>query len=123
MSRHIQVESGMSLTGSNADNRVLVKPSEQGAAIANLYNEVANLTGAPLLVAPQVNEKAGKALKSVAKELVKSRGHALVVAAPIIRPSKSWSTNSMKCWAATAIPSTLVPYPCKDKESISISGT
>ncbi|NRA48947.1 MAG: TAT-variant-translocated molybdopterin oxidoreductase, partial [Phaeodactylibacter sp.] len=33
MSRHIQVESHMSLTGSNADNRIMVKPSEQGAAI------------------------------------------------------------------------------------------
>lgn len=44
MSRHIQVESRMSLTGSNADNRVLVRPSEQGAAIATLYNEVAALT-------------------------------------------------------------------------------
>jgi hypothetical protein len=30
----------MSLTGSNADNRVLVKPSEQGVAIAHLYSEV-----------------------------------------------------------------------------------
>ena len=29
MSRHYQVESHMSLTGSNADNRILVKPSEQ----------------------------------------------------------------------------------------------
>ena len=33
MSRHYQVEAHMSLTGSNADNRILVKPSEQGAAI------------------------------------------------------------------------------------------
>jgi MoCo/4Fe-4S cofactor protein with predicted Tat translocation signal len=41
MSRHIQVESHMSLTGSNADNRIMVKPSEQGAAIVKLYNEVA----------------------------------------------------------------------------------
>lgn len=40
MSRHYQVESHMSLTGSNADNRILVKPSEQGAAIAFLYNAV-----------------------------------------------------------------------------------
>ncbi|MFN4257309.1 MAG: TAT-variant-translocated molybdopterin oxidoreductase, partial [Saprospiraceae bacterium] len=36
MSRHYQVESNMSLTGSNADNRILVKPSEQGAAIVAL---------------------------------------------------------------------------------------
>ncbi|MEM6698560.1 MAG: TAT-variant-translocated molybdopterin oxidoreductase, partial [Bacteroidota bacterium] len=34
MSRHIQVESFMSMTGSNADDRVIIKPSEQGAAIA-----------------------------------------------------------------------------------------
>lgn len=34
MSQHTQVESHMSLTGSNADNRILVRPSEQGAAIA-----------------------------------------------------------------------------------------
>ena len=41
MSRHIQVESGMSLTGSNADERILIRPSEQGSAIAHLYNELA----------------------------------------------------------------------------------
>ena len=45
MSRHIQVDSGMTLTGSNADNRIMVKPSEQGAAMVALYNEVAKLTG------------------------------------------------------------------------------
>jgi molybdopterin-containing oxidoreductase family iron-sulfur binding subunit len=40
MSRHFQVESHMSLTGSNADNRILVKPSQQGVAIAHVYNTV-----------------------------------------------------------------------------------
>jgi molybdopterin-containing oxidoreductase family iron-sulfur binding subunit len=48
MSRHFQVESHMSLTGSNADHRILVKPSEQGAAIAFLYNAVSTkLSGTP----------------------------------------------------------------------------
>ncbi|MCB0542976.1 MAG: 4Fe-4S ferredoxin, partial [Saprospiraceae bacterium] len=37
MSRHIQVESHVSLTGSNADNRIMVRPSEQGAAILALH--------------------------------------------------------------------------------------
>lgn len=80
MSRHIQVESGMSMTGSNADNRVLVKPSEQGAAIATLYNEIAGQVGSAKVTAPALNAKAVSALKSVAKELVAKRGHALVVA-------------------------------------------
>ena len=40
MSRHIQIESNMSLTGANADLRVVVKPSEQIFALINLYNAV-----------------------------------------------------------------------------------
>ncbi len=80
MSWHVQVESAMSLTGSNADNRVLVKPSEQGAAIATLYNEVAALKGGTKVSAPAVNEKAAKALKNVAKRLVENEGHSIVIA-------------------------------------------
>ena len=40
MSRHIQFEANMSLTGSNADKRVPVKPSEQRQVLAALYNYV-----------------------------------------------------------------------------------
>jgi len=40
MSRHIQFESIMSLTGANADKRVNVKPSEQVYALINLYNAI-----------------------------------------------------------------------------------
>jgi MoCo/4Fe-4S cofactor protein with predicted Tat translocation signal len=79
MSRHIQVESYMSLTGSNADNRVLIKPSEQGAAIAALYNEVATLAGGVAVTAPALNAKAAKALKKVAAELVAAKGKSLIV--------------------------------------------
>ncbi len=35
MSRHYQFESGMTITGSNADVRIPVKPSEEGALIAS----------------------------------------------------------------------------------------
>ena len=42
MSRHIQIESNMTLTGANADKRLMVKPSEQITALARLY---ATLTG------------------------------------------------------------------------------
>ncbi len=79
MSRHYQVESHMSLTGSNADNRILVKPSEQGAAICTLFNEVAALTGNAGVGGPKVNDKAATALKKVAKELVNAKGLSLIV--------------------------------------------
>lgn len=79
MSRHIQVESHMSLTGSNADNRILVKPSEQGAAIVMLYNEIAKAVGGTEVTGPSLgSDKAGK-IANVAKELLESRGSSLVV--------------------------------------------
>lgn len=75
MSRLIQVESHMSLTGSNADNRVLVKPSEQGAAIVYLYNQISGAN----LPAPSLNDKAQSALQKVAAQLLKAKGKSLVV--------------------------------------------
>lgn len=75
MSKHIQVESHMSMTGSNADNRILVKPSEQGAAIGHLYNAV---TGANLKV-PDLNETAKKALTELARQLKSNNGKSLIV--------------------------------------------
>ncbi|RZL11695.1 MAG: molybdopterin oxidoreductase, partial [Pedobacter sp.] len=38
MSRHFQFETGMSMTGTNADTRIPVKISEQGPALIALYN-------------------------------------------------------------------------------------
>jgi len=74
MSRHIQIESGMSLTGSNADNRVLIKPSEMGAAIATFYSAMGGGVSAPKL-----NAKATKAIRSLANQLSGSRGNSIVV--------------------------------------------
>ncbi|MEN0004705.1 MAG: TAT-variant-translocated molybdopterin oxidoreductase [Bacteroidota bacterium] len=81
MSWHVQVESHMSLTGSNADNRILVKPSEQGAAIVSLYNEVAALTGNSKVSGPKLTDRLNKKFKIVAKELVANLGKSLVVSA------------------------------------------
>ncbi len=81
MSRHFQVESAMSLTGSNADHRILVKPSEQGAAIAFLYNAIVSKSGGAPLVSPPVNEKAAATLAKVAEQLLAHKGSSLVVSA------------------------------------------
>lgn len=40
MSRHIQFESNMTLTGANSDKRVVLKPSSQVFALINLYNAI-----------------------------------------------------------------------------------
>ncbi len=77
MSRHIQFESGMSLTGSNADTRVPIKLSEQGPALIALYNAITGqaLPGGTL----GNNTTADKVIKLVAKELTQAKGKGLVV--------------------------------------------
>ena len=70
MSRHFQFETAMSLTGSNADVRVPVKPSEMGAVALALYNAVIG-GGSSSYSNPQ--------LTKAAAELVANRGAGLVV--------------------------------------------
>ena len=76
MSRHIQVESHMSMTGSNADQRVLIKPSELGASIAYLHGKLVGGSGGSGL-----NDAAKAALNKVAGELKAAAGRSLVVSA------------------------------------------
>ncbi|MDX1479140.1 MAG: TAT-variant-translocated molybdopterin oxidoreductase [Saprospiraceae bacterium] len=79
MSRHFQIETYMSLTGSNADNRVQVSPSQIGAAIKHLYNAVASRTGGVAVSAAQLPDTTAQALDKVAEALVAHRGESLVV--------------------------------------------
>ena len=77
MSRHIQFETGMSLTGTNADVRIPLKPSEQGTALVNLYNAI---TGTTLPGTQKLkNNAANNAITIAAKELAAAKGKALVV--------------------------------------------
>ncbi len=80
MSVHIQFEGGMSLTGSNADHRVLLKPSEYANAVKMLFNEVAKLTGNSGGGSADFTWlRAANAIKNTAKKLVAAKGAALVV--------------------------------------------
>lgn len=45
MSRHFQFESTLSLTGANADYRTAIRASQEGLAVAALYNEIAKRAG------------------------------------------------------------------------------
>jgi MoCo/4Fe-4S cofactor protein with predicted Tat translocation signal len=77
MSRHIQFESGMSNTGSNADVRIPIKLSEEGIALVNLYNAISGTTlpGSKKLD----NAAAENAIIIAGKELLAAKGKALVV--------------------------------------------
>ncbi|SMO39240.1 TAT-variant-translocated molybdopterin oxidoreductase [Solitalea koreensis] len=79
MSRHIQFETELSLTGSNADVRIPVKPSQNGLAILGLYNNIAKLAGAQTFSA-STPEFAGNIISKTANELWANKGKSLVVA-------------------------------------------
>lgn len=73
MSRHYQFESNLSLTGSNADERIGIKPSEIGAALISLYNKVAggSLSGKQLAFDSHITD--------AAKDLIAAKGKSVVV--------------------------------------------
>jgi molybdopterin-containing oxidoreductase family iron-sulfur binding subunit len=74
MSRHIQFESNMSLTGANADKRVPLKPSEQKVALAKLYGKI---TGAS--VSGNLPVHIEEAVSAAATELLKAGANGVVV--------------------------------------------
>ena len=79
MSRHYQFEASLSLTGSNADVRVPLKPSAEGVALISLYNKVAALAGAPKMSSPGDVEFAVNMIENAAKELWANKGASIVV--------------------------------------------
>ena len=88
MLRHVQIESHMTLTGSNADTRIKVSPAEQKLALLYLAKLIAATDGdfaAPInnqlnsFEPAQLNQKTRDAIEHLAGELVKLRGNALVV--------------------------------------------
>ncbi|MFH4968516.1 TAT-variant-translocated molybdopterin oxidoreductase [Gaetbulibacter sp. M240] len=74
MSRHIQFESNMSLTGANADKRVPLKPSEQKLALAKLYSYVVGGS-----VSGSLPEAIETAVKKAASQLKRAGSKGVVV--------------------------------------------
>ena len=80
MSKHYHFEANLSLTGANADERYMVKPSEYGKVIVSIYNEVAAATGNTKVADAKVsNADAAKAISKLSKELIANKGKSLVV--------------------------------------------
>jgi molybdopterin-containing oxidoreductase family iron-sulfur binding subunit len=75
MSKHFQFETGMSITGSNADVRIRIKPSQERLILAALYNILAGRLGALRYIAPE----SPVPLEDLTEELLASRGRSLIV--------------------------------------------
>jgi len=75
MSRHIQFETGLSLTGCNADERFPIKPSEEGIILNNLYNELLKLSGASF----ESDSSSPNHIKLLAGDLWAARSKSLVL--------------------------------------------
>ncbi len=68
-------ESGMSLTGANADYRFPIKPSQQASVILSLYNEIAKASGGTTFAAPVSAVDVTK----LAAKLIGAKGKSIVV--------------------------------------------
>jgi|SaaInlV_120m_DNA_3_1039746.scaffolds.fasta_scaffold01803_2 MoCo/4Fe-4S cofactor protein with predicted Tat translocation signal len=73
MSYHVQLESNMSLTGANADKRLVVKPSDQVFALLNLYNAITGNNVASKATAKE------EEIKKIASTLKKAGSKAVVL--------------------------------------------
>lgn len=75
MLQHIHYESGMSLTGANADFRKKIKPSEEKNLLICLYNKIAEKTGVPAFPSVTFRED----LTELADKLIKSKGKSILI--------------------------------------------
>lgn len=75
MSKHFQFESMMSITGSNADSRAMIKPSEQANVLAYLLKKF----GVSTSVSAKLDKEAQKIADEAYHELKASKQESLVV--------------------------------------------
>ena len=79
MSRHVHFETGLSLTGSNADERVAIAPSEQGLVALALLRRIAQKHGSVDVPESDESQLDRDALDNAADDLWRARGESLVV--------------------------------------------
>jgi molybdopterin-containing oxidoreductase family iron-sulfur binding subunit len=79
MSRHYHVESRLSLTGSNADIRIPLKPSDVRRSLVSLYNKIASATGGTPAGSVTIPASAEASIGAMANDLLAAKGSSLVV--------------------------------------------
>jgi len=77
MTRHYQFETLMSMTGSNADYRVAIKPSEEGLVAIAIHNKIASQLGGVKINVDTI--AVDEHIDQVVADLIANRGSSLVV--------------------------------------------
>lgn len=75
MNHLIQIESNLTLTGSNADRRIQIKPSQEGAVLLNMYREISGGVDERKVEAPDAPFN----VKEICNKLLAAKGKSLVV--------------------------------------------
>lgn len=70
-----QLESNLSLTGSNADKRIQIRPSQEDIILANIYKEVVKTVENVTVIVPESPVD----VSEITKRLLASRGKSLVI--------------------------------------------
>ena len=120
MSRHYQFESILSLTGSNADYRTAVKPSQIGLVVTALYNKIAGGTGGNSVSTSAVNIPN---LDKAAADLIAAKGQALVVAGtndPAIQTMVSSINSLLGSYGSTI--DTGSPFNVRQGDDVAMNG-
>lgn len=117
MSRHFQFESNLSLTGSNADYRTPIKPSQAGPLVAALYNGIAAKAGQASVSGGASVEHAAEAIN----ELWANRGKSLVVSGsndPMVQVLVNGINNMLGNYGATIDANAPVHYRQGDDQAL-----
>jgi Fe-S-cluster-containing dehydrogenase component/anaerobic selenocysteine-containing dehydrogenase len=96
-STHVQFESGFSVTGSNADMRIPVAPSEVGAVALALLRRIGHYTGATDVPDSPEPFADSKKLDAIAEALWRHRGESLVVSG-VQDLSVQLAVNALNAW-------------------------
>jgi molybdopterin-containing oxidoreductase family iron-sulfur binding subunit len=81
MNRLIQMESNLSLTGSNADNRIQIKPSQEPAILLNIYKEILKSVENRQIDVPASPVD----ITEIAKKLLSMPGKSIVISASNVK--------------------------------------
>ena len=106
MSKHIQIESNMSVTGANADSRIPISSSLQKLFLAHLYKKVSNLN----VQLPELDDKLLSNLDQIYNDLI-SFGSSSLVVCGIDDIHAQILTNSIN---------DLIKSKCKSKSKVSL---
>ncbi len=103
MSRFYTFEGGMSLTGSLADHRTAVRPSEIGVLVRQLARQLADelhVSDTPQWLAPAKSESSvdHKVIESLAHDLAAHRGRCAIVVGPNQPPEVHAIAQHLNAW-------------------------